>query len=136
MIRRQLARWTIVGLATNASLYVVYLLLTGWALTPRIAMTLVYIVGVGLGFVGHRQWSFEHTGPTAGALGRYVVAYIVGYLVNLAGLSVGTDVLGAPHQAVQAFMIIVVAVLMFVIQKYFVFRVQARSEDVTAGSAS
>jgi putative flippase GtrA len=74
-----------------------------------------------VGFVANRSWSFRHTGPADRALVRYVVAYVLGYLVNYAGLHVGTVVLGAPHEVVQAAMIVVVAAMTFLLQKFYVF---------------
>jgi putative flippase GtrA len=131
MIKRQIGRWLVVGLVTNAVLYLAYLALTLRLLQPKSAMTVVYVVGVFIGFVGHRSWSFEHSGRADAALLRYVGAYAIGYLVNLAGLEFGVSVLGLPHQLVQGAMILIVAVIMFVMQKYFVF-----SEPGSPGSVS
>lgn len=132
MIRRQVTRFVLVGLTTNAVLYVVYLLLTRSLLVPKVAMTTVYLAGVGLGFLANRYWTFEHSGPARSALMRFIGAYIVGYVVNLVGLYVGVDLLGWRHEFVQAGLIFLVAVLMFAMQKYFVFNdwptVQAPTE--------
>jgi putative flippase GtrA len=131
MIRRQIARWLVVGLITNAVLYLAYLILTLRLLQPKSAMTVVYVVGVIIGFVGHRSWSFEHSGRADAALLRYAGAYVIGYLVNLAGLELGVSFLGLPHQLVQAAMILIVAVMMFVMQKYFVFSKPGSPESVS-----
>jgi len=118
---RQLTRWLVVGAVVNAALYLVYLGLTRSLLAPRTAMTVVYVTGVLLGFIGHRRWSFEHRGRIEPALIRYVGAYLLGYLFNLAGLEFGIQVLGLPHEVVQGTMTILVAISMFVMQRQFVF---------------
>ena len=120
-MRQQFTRWVIVGIATNAALYLAYLALTRSLMAPKAAMTVVYVIGVMAGFVANRGWSFRHTGPADRALLRYVTAYLLGYGVNFAGLHVGTVVLGAPHEAVQAVMIVAVAAMTFLLQKYYVF---------------
>ena len=120
-MRRQFTRFVLAGLTSNTVLYVVYLLLTRSLLAPKAAMTVVYVSGVVLGFVINRSWTFEHTGPARSALARVAVAYAVGYVVNLVGLHAGTVVLGFPHEAVQAVLIILIAAMMFGMQKYFVF---------------
>jgi len=121
VIRGQVARWLTVGLITNGLLYVAYLALTRHLLAPSAAMTVVYVAGVLLGFVGHRSWSFRHAGRVDSALLRYIAAYAAGYLINLGGLQLGVKVLGWPHQIVQGVMILVVASIMFLMQKYLVF---------------
>lgn len=134
LIRRQLFRWLIVGVLSNAVLYAIYLVLTAWWLTPAAAMTTVYVLGVLLGFLAHRKWSFEHTGAARPAMVRYVVAYVLGYLVNLGGLEAGVKVLGIRHEVVQAVMIVVVAALMFLMQKYYVFAdARLRHADAPGG---
>jgi putative flippase GtrA len=121
MIKRQFTRWVIVGVVTNASLYLAYLGLTRSLLAPKAAMTVVYAAGVLLGFLGNRSWSFEHVGRVDTALLRYVAVYVLGYAINFAGLEIGVDMLALPHEVVQGAMIIVVAAVMFVMQKLFVF---------------
>lgn len=120
-MRRQFARFVLVGLTTNAVLYVVYLWLTRSLLAPKVAMTTVYVAGVALGFLANRHWTFEHSGPARSALVRFLCAYAVGYVVNLVGLYVGIDVLGLRHEWVQGGLIFLIAVLMFGMQRYFVF---------------
>lgn len=120
---RQVARWFVVGAAVNAILYIAYLGLTRSLLEPKPAMTIVYLTGVVIGFVGHRKWSFQHAGRWDGAFARYLVVYSVGYLINLLGLDFGIKALGLPHELVQATMVVVVAITMFVLQRYFVFAV-------------
>ena len=53
---------------------------------------------------------------------RYCTVYGLGYLLNLAVLYFLVDLHGYPHQSVQAAMIITLAVLLFISQKYWVFR--------------
>ena len=121
MIRRQFARWVIVGVVTNAVLYLAYLALTRSVLAPKVAMTVVYVAGMLLGFVGNRLWSFEHSGRIDTALLRYVAAYALGYVINFAGLEIGVDMLGFAHELVQGAMVVVVATVMFLMQKLYVF---------------
>ena len=121
MIQRQFTRYVLVGLTTNTALYVAYLLLTRSLLPPKAAMTVLYVAGVALGFLGNRYWSFRHSSPARGSFMRYLAAYAIGYVVNLAGLHVGVDRLQLPHELVQGLMVFVVATLMFVLQRHFVF---------------
>ena len=133
MIRRQFARWAVVGLLTNGVLYVVYLALTRSLMKPPAAMSVVYLIGVILSFIGNRNWAFKHSGRADAALARYVAAYAVGYLVNLAGLQFGVAVCRLPHEIVQGVMIFIVAALTFLMQKFYVFADSSSSAGVQAG---
>lgn len=120
-IRNQLVRYGIVGVASNGLIYVLYLFITWLGVEPKLAMTSLYLLGVGQSFVFNRKWSFQFFGSTSAALVRYVIAYAVGYGINLVALMVCVDQLDMPHQPVQAVMIVVVAGLLFLAQRYWVF---------------
>ena len=117
----QIARYCIVGVVSKAALYLAYLILTYLGVGHKSAMTLLYIVGVLQTYYANRSWTFAHGGSVAVSLPRYVGAYVSGYLINLGGLLILTDVLGFPHQIVQGVLIFVVAGYLFVLQRLWVF---------------
>lgn len=118
----QFTRFAVVGLASNAVLYLAYLGLTAVGIGPKAAMTLLYAAGVLQTFVLNRRWTFQHRGDRRAALFRYGVVYAAGYLINLAALELLVSRMGMPHQLVQAAMILVVAAFAFVMQRCWVFR--------------
>ncbi|MES2935163.1 MAG: GtrA family protein [Pseudomonadota bacterium] len=118
---RQLIRYGMVGIITNAIIYFVYLIMTCLGISPKISMTLLYLTGAMLGFIGHRKWSFTHEGDVSKSAFRYLIAHSLGYLVNFIILLIFVDRLGYSHQLVQATAIIVVAGFLFVTFRYFVF---------------
>ena len=121
-ITTQAFRYGIVGLVSNLVLYLFYLGLTWAGMGHKLAMTLLFALGVLQTFFFNKRWSFEHDGATHTALSRYVAAYACGYLLNLLALMVLVDRLGLPHQWVQGAMIIIVAGMLFLLQRYWVFR--------------
>lgn len=123
----QLSRYAVVGLASNAIGYLLYLLLTYAGMGHKSAMSLLYAVGVAQTFYFNRNWSFGHQGRVHGALARYVIAYALGYLLNLGLLWFAVDRLHLPHQGVQAVSIVVVAVSLFLMHRYWVFAPSVRS---------
>lgn len=118
---RQLIRYGLVGVLSNATLYLLYLLITFLGVEPKKTMTMLYIIGAFIGFIGHRRWSFAHRGDATGAAIRYTIAHLSGYLLNLFILFVFVDYLGYAHQAIQGIAIIFIAVFLFITFKYFVF---------------
>jgi len=117
----QLSRYAVVGLASNAVGYLLYLLLTHFGMGYKSAMSLLYAVGVVQTFYFNRSWSFGHQGRVHGALARYVIAYALGYLLNLGLLWFAVDRLHLPHQIVQAIAIVLVAASLFLMHRYWVF---------------
>jgi putative flippase GtrA len=119
---RQLWRYVITGLAANAPLYACYLLLTQLGVGPKVAMTVTYCTSVLCTFVFNRRWTFGHGGNVPTALLRYITVYALGYVANLVMLAALVDGAGLPHQAVMATLIVISAGLLFLGQKYWVFR--------------
>lgn len=119
---RQMIRYGIVGAASNAVGYLLYLVITSAGMEHKLAMTLVYAISVAQTFIFNKRWSFDHDGSHGDAFVRYVISYGVGYIANLTALYLCVDRLGWPHQAVQGVMVFVVAALLFILQKFWVFR--------------
>jgi len=122
LVLGQFFRFASVGLLSNAVLYGAYLLLTTVGLEAKLAMSLLYAVGVAQTFFLNKRWSFRYFGAHGSALLRYCVAYGLGYALNLVVLYVLVDRMEYPHQIVQAMMIICLAVMLFLMQKFWVFR--------------
>ena len=117
----QLLRFAVVGVASNVIGYLLYLLITYLGVAPKLAMTVLYGVGVVTGFVGNRKYTFAHQGGVMATGWRYLMAHSVGYLINLAIQIIMVDHLGYAHQLAQALGICVVAAFLFLMFKYFVF---------------
>ena len=117
----QVVRYGLVGLASNLSGYLFYLLITYLGVEPKMAMTLIYFVAAAVGYVGNRQWTFSHQGTVLKSGGRYFIAHFLGYTLNFLVLYIFVDRLGYVHQWVQGVAIVAIAGLLFVLFKYFVF---------------
>lgn len=120
-IQKQLFRFAIVGVFSNLLLYLTYLLLTTLHMGHKTAMSLVYISGVCLTFAFNRNWTFGHKGGISTAFLRYVLLYVLGYLLNLAALYVFVDVFDYPHQIVQGVLVVLIALVLFTLQRSIVF---------------
>lgn len=120
--KSQLIRYGVVGITSNLLGYLAYLWITGWKVEPKIAMTLLYAVGAGIGFIGNRYWTFGHEGALFGTGVRYCAAHLGGYLLNLSILFIFVDRLGLPHQFVQACAVGIVAGFLYLLFKHYVFQ--------------
>jgi putative flippase GtrA len=106
---------------SNLLLYLAYLLITGIGIGHKLAMTILYVTGVCLTFVFNKNWTFSHRGQYRKTFIGYILIYLLGYLVNFSALYLFVDRLEFPHQLVQGVMILVIAVLMFLLQKFLLF---------------
>lgn len=119
---KQVFRYGIFGISRNSLGYITYLLITYLGVSPKIAMSILYCVGTVVGFFGNRKFIFVHDGSMLKSGIRYLVAHLMGYIINLVILIVMVDKLGYAHQWVQVLAIIVVAGFLFMCFKVFVFR--------------
>jgi putative flippase GtrA len=124
----QLVRYGCVGVITNGILFSAYLLLSTFGVGAKTAMTLLYVPGVLLGFLGNRSFTFRHEGPVPASLARYLATYALGYAFNFSSLVVFVDVLRLPADLVVLTLIVVTAVLLFLSQRLWVFPCSVRPE--------
>jgi putative flippase GtrA len=127
MIHQQFIRYAVIGVGLNAAGYAAYLVLSHTVAGSRAAMTLTYCSGVLIGFVLNRRVTFRFDGDKGAARLRYFGAYTIGYVINFVGLWLLVDRCGLPHEIVQGGMVLGVAVTLFLLQKYWVFRTRASS---------
>ena len=119
---RQIVRFGVAGVLTNAAGYTVYLLLTVAAgFEPKRTMTVLYGVGVLLSFAANRYWVFGNNDRLGPAFRRFLLGHMLGYATNWLLLWCFVDRLGYPHYLVQAAAIGVVAGMMFFFMRWFVF---------------
>ena len=124
---RQFIRFAIVGVLSNAVLFLFYLVITGLGLGHKLAATVAYVAGVLQTFAFNRSWSFRDRGALGPAFIRYVASYLFGYLLNMVILVILVDRAGYGHQYVQGATILLLAVMLFLLQKFWVFREKARA---------
>jgi len=117
----QFVRFAVVGVVSNALGFCWYLLLTWLGVGPKAAMSLLFLLGTLQTFWFNKRWSFKYSGTDRLVLLRYLATYGLGYLFNLIMLILLVDYAHYSHAPVQAIMIAVVAIMMFLLQKFWVF---------------
>lgn len=92
----------------------------------NVALLMAYSVGVFLSFATHKRFTYEHTyqksRDTAAGFMKYVSTYIALFGVNVVLLSVLVQVWALDPLLGQIIAIVVITLLTFVIQKYWVFK--------------
>ena len=121
VILGQVRRYGIVGVLNNLLGYLIYLFITWFWLDPKIVVTLMYPIGAVTAYYGHAKYAFSYNGRHSHGLVRYIIAHLIGYGTNIGMLYLFWNQLGYPHQLVQAVAIVVVAGVLFLLFRYFVF---------------
>lgn len=107
-ISRRLTRYGAVGILTNVSLYVLFLVLVGVGLPPVPVSALCYLLGVALSYMLNRRFAFSSTAGHRHDLPRFLAAYGLGLLVTVVAMRLLVEPLGP---AIAQFLTIGIAAL-------------------------
>ncbi|MCG7522018.1 GtrA family protein [Ruegeria sp. Ofav3-42] len=118
----QVLRFGLGGVGVNLTLYGLYLVVTPLGVEPVMASSLVFAIGIPFSFVVHRRFTFCSTEARRTRKALFAIAYLTGYLVQISTLYILFYHIGFPHQIAQFGAMLLVAALMFVVQKLLVFR--------------
>lgn len=118
---KQIFRYGVIGVTSNAIGYLLFLLITYWGVEAKQAMSFLYLLSAVIGFVGNNKWTFSYQGGFFSSGVKYFIAHLTGYLINFFILYIFVDKLAYSYQWVQAIAIIFVAGFLFMVFKYFVF---------------
>jgi putative flippase GtrA len=91
LLRRQgkrLGRYGLVGLVTNLSLYIAFVLLIRLGVPPLAAAALCYGIGVVASYVLNRAWTFASQDDHRADLPKFLLAYGAGLCATLASTQV------------------------------------------------
>ncbi len=117
----QIIRYGAIGALNNLIGYCLYLMLTFFWLEPKVAISIFYPIGATISYFMHRKYSFSYHGNKYTSIIRYGLSYFAGYWINLMMLIILSDIIKIPHQITQALAIPLVALILFILLKYFVF---------------
>jgi putative flippase GtrA len=117
----QLFYFGLIGILSNVSSYLIFLLVTSYRIGPKVAMTSLYIFCALISYFCNWRLTFEGSGSFKTTGFRFICAYLLGYLINFLSLLVFVDYLDYPYYAIEAIAILVVAGGLFLAFKFFVF---------------
>ncbi|MCP9888708.1 GtrA family protein [Cyanobium sp. ATX 6A2] len=117
----QLARYGIVGLASNGLAYGFYLLITFLGVAPEATAAGIYLVGASSSYLGNYKWTFASKRSHASALPKFVAVHILGFSVQLLLISYLYRNIGLRHQLAQLVTVGCVSIILFLSFKYYVY---------------
>ncbi len=119
---KQFASYVMIGLTANGLGFLGFTVLTWLGLSPEFAISIIYPIHITFAFILNKSWTFGHEGRISTSAIRYLIAYVGCYLLNVAVLKFFSGYLGYSHLIVQAIAILLISLLLFVVQKHWVFR--------------
>jgi putative flippase GtrA len=120
-LTQQMIRFGIIGFLSNSIIYLLYLFFTVMGMGHKTAMTLLFATGALQTFIFNKLWTFDYHGIIRTSFAKYLVIYCFAYVFNLVALFFFVDHLGYEHQIVQGLIIIFTGVVLFTLQRYWVF---------------
>ncbi|MEM0937012.1 MAG: GtrA family protein [Pseudomonadota bacterium] len=82
-IPQSFRRYAVVGVATNALLYALFVILFWAGIGPVVAAALCYGLGISLSYLLNRSWSFGSAASHGRDLPRFLLSYGIGFLATL-----------------------------------------------------
>ena len=119
---KEFIRYAAVGATANGFGFLLFVLFTTLGISPVMTISIFYPIHIGLAFYLNKKWSFKHKGRISATAVRYLIAYIGCYVLNVAELKYFNGYWGFSHVLVQAVATVVNVPLIFVTQKFWVFR--------------
>lgn len=116
-----LYKFAVVGVLSNAAGFALYCLVTWLSMPPLFAMTILYGIGVLIGYIGNFNWTFRSNRKSPQQVTKYIAAQLGGYGIDFVLLFWFAQRMGYPHQIVQAAAVVIVAIYLFVALRFFVF---------------
>ena len=116
-----IARFTFVGLFNTVLTYCFYLLLLKLGFHYQIALSADYLLGIVIGYSLNRYWTFKVKGEIKKQFFKYLLIYILTFLLNafLLFILVEGDYLGP--ELGQFSILLFITLISYVLQKNWVF---------------
>lgn len=123
-LSRQVAKYLIVGFASNAALYLLFLALISNSVPNVVALSLSYLAGTLFTFFANAKWTFSNLTRSNLLLNilKFLVLYFAGYIVSIFFFQLVTNYFGASPLFGQAATMVLCAIFLFLGQKFWVFR--------------
>lgn len=117
----RLARYAIVGLASNGVLYLGYIALTAVRMPPEAASAILFVVGITGTYIVNRGWSFKSHEDHGWAAPRYAATYLFGFGIQIGVLAAAYRMFDVPHLIAQLFAMVCAAAMIFLMLNFWVF---------------
>ena len=118
----QLRRFLVTGVTLNLFFFSLYLVLSR-IMGPYITISVTYPAGIVASYLINRSWVFKvKSANKASCVLAYFLTYLSGYVINIIGVYLLSECFLVSYQVAQLVVICFLAVYLYLMLKYAVFR--------------
>ncbi len=110
------------GILINGLGFLIFYLFVEFGLNSKLSMSILYVAGVAGSYFGNKNIGFKNKEKHLISFIKFSLVYIIGYCLNLFAHIYFVDFLHYSPYPIQAVMVIVISIFVFVSLKFFVFR--------------
>ena len=125
----KITRFFIAGAFNTVFGYLLYVALIKLGLDYKLALFIDYLVGILIGYFLNRNWTFSGNKNRLSFI-KYIVLYIVVFLLNFLVLILSVDFLLLDPIYSQFFIIGIISLVSFVLQNTWVFGIQEEKKPI------
>ena len=125
----KITRFFIVGASNTLLVYLLYVALIKLGLDYKLALFFDYLVGILLGYSLNRYWTFSGYKHRLSFI-KYIVLYIVVFLLNFLILILSVDFLVLDPIYSQFFIIGIISLVSFAVQNTWVFGIKEEKKPI------
>ena len=122
----KITRFFMVGLSNTLLTYLFYVLLIKLELDYKLALFFVYLFGIIFGYLLNRYWTFSSNKQHRLSFIKYLMWYIIVFILNLLFLIFLVDFLLLNPIYSQLFVVLIISLVSFLVQKNWVFSSQVK----------
>jgi putative flippase GtrA len=117
----KIVKFIIAGVCKVVSGYIVYLLVLWIGLHYSLALAADYVFGVSIGYVVNRYWTFSSQGRPKAAFFKYIVTYVVVFVLELMTLNLAIQA-GMSSELGRIPSLVCATVAAYVLQRHWAFK--------------
>ena len=125
----KITRFFIVGSSNTLLSYVFYVAMVKLGVDYKLALLISYVFGIFIGYFLSRYWTFASNKHRLSFI-KYVVLYIVVFILNGLFLIFSVDFLLLDPIYSQFFILLIISLLSFVVQSNWVFVIQDEKKPI------
>jgi len=121
----KITRFFIVGASNTLLVYLLYVVLIKLGVDYKLALFFDYLFGILFGYLLNRYWTFASNKHRLSFI-KYVVLYIVVFILNILFLILLVDFLLLDPIYSQFFIVLIISLVSFLVQNTWVFSRQVK----------
>jgi len=120
----QFFKFGIVGiLNTLITAFVIWLLLKVFHCSNYVSNIIGYLAGLINSFIWNRKWTFESHGKISVTVFKFIITFVISYLLQLGGLHLLLQYTAIDNYVCQLIAMVIYTIINFLLNKYYTFKI-------------